>query len=102
MEVEVALKMPIQLSPLSTYETKYVYTGFGKYDTERKKLIVMKKKDGKIFITETDYTPHVISRGYYTELVRVTVYSENPKIWKEELSPSEVYFFKQVKQPVTT
>lgn len=54
--------------------------------------------NGHLLMKEAHYEPHVISRGFHVEPVRVTVYSENPRVWKEELSPVEIYFFKQVKQ----
>jgi len=32
---------------------------------------------------------------YSAEYVRITVYSDSPKIWSEELAPGEVHFFQQ-------
>ena len=82
-----------------TYETTYIYTGYGKYDVDRKVLMTMERlPNGHLLMRETQHEPHVISRAFHTEMVRVTVYSENPRMWKEEISPVEIYFFKQVKQ----
>ena len=98
MEVQVTKKVPNNLRPMRTYETKYLYTGFSRYDTEAKRLSTLKvQPDGKIRYSEQDYSGS-FSRSYHTELVRVTIYSEKPKMWSEELSPHEVYFFQQIPQ----
>ena len=77
----------------------YVYTGYGKFDTERNMLMTMERlPNGHLLMKETRHDPQVISRAFHSEMVRVTVYSENPRMWKEEISPVEIYFFKQVKQ----
>ena len=101
MEVEYSRLVPAEfvLQQGSTYETVYIYTGFGKYDAQRNVLMTMQRlPNGHLLVREAPYSPHVIGRGFHTELVRVTTYSQNPRIWKEELSPTEIYFFKQVKQ----
>jgi hypothetical protein len=80
----------------STYETRYIYTGFSRYDTEKKTIgRFVEKPNGRLMYYELPCTDTVFSRAYHTELVRVTVYSEKPRIWKEEVSPHEVYFFQQ-------
>jgi hypothetical protein len=98
MEVQLFLRKP-QAWPsnvVRSYETRYIYTGFGKYDTEQHKLISMRKlENGNFEITEINYDPQIISRGYHTEHVRVDIYSEQPRIWTENLSPYEVYYFQQ-------
>jgi hypothetical protein len=101
MEVEYSRLVPAEFVVQKgvTHETVYIYTGFGKYDAQREMLMTMKRlPNGNLHVVETPHAPNVIGRGFHTELVRVTVYSENPRIWKEELSPVEIYFFKQVKQ----
>lgn len=81
------------------YETSYIYTGFGRYDTEKKvSARIVEQPNGRWILYETPCDETVFSRGYHTELVRVTVYSQSPRIWKEELSPHEVYFFEQQAQ----
>jgi hypothetical protein len=100
----VAREVPLELqtAPSSTYETQYVYTGFGKIDVVRKKGMIWKRyPDNKNFMFEVD-VPNVLPRCYHTEHVRVTVYSENPRVWKEEHALGETYFFKQVTQDVAT
>ena len=80
----------------STYETRYIYTGMGRYDTEKKTIgRLIETSNGRLYYHEFPCTDTVFSRAYHTELVRVTVYSEKPRIWKEEVSPHEVYFFQQ-------
>lgn len=82
-----------------TYETRYIYTGFSRYDTEKKiSTRIVEQPNGRWILYETPCEDTVFSRGYYTELVRVTVYSQSPRIWKEELSPHDVYFFTQQDQ----
>lgn len=101
MEVVVSLSAPPEASkPSSTYETTYVYTGLGRVDTHRKKVILWKRVGDRNFLTELD-APDILPRAYYTEHVRVSVYSEQPRIWKEERCPVDVYFFKQVQQVLT-
>lgn len=99
MEIKVLPNLPYEYNkPIKTYETRFVYVGFSKYDAERRVLSKMIEKDGKIYLTEYTDVPNVFPRAYHTELVRVNVYSENPRVWSEELSPWEIYFFKQEKQ----
>lgn len=83
--------------PGSTYETVYMYTGFGWVDTTRKKLVVWKREGDRNIIHEMP-APDVLPCSYHSEHVRVTVYSEKPRVWKEERAPGEVYFFRQLTQ----
>lgn len=100
MEVRQLSTLPPNLtSKPRTYETRYLYTGFSKYDTERNTVIRMEQlPSGNLMIYELQYTPHAISRVYHTEHVRVDVYQEKPRIWSETLSPYEVYFFEEKPQ----
>lgn len=78
------------------YETRFLYTGFSRYDVERKVLSTLKlEEDGQVDYSERPHEGRVFSRVYATELVRVRVYSETPKVWAEELSPHETHFFQQ-------
>lgn len=78
------------------YETRLLYTGFSRYDVDRKVLsTITVTPEGKLMYTERPHEGRVFSRVYATEHVRVTVYSESPKIWAEEISPYEVHFFQQ-------
>lgn len=62
---------------------------------------IVEQSDGRWILHETPCTDTVFPRVYHVELVSVTVYSQSPRIWKEELSPDEIYFFEQqsVQQP---
>ncbi len=95
MEVTIQSQVPDEYKTQkgTTYETRYIYTGFGKYDTEQKTYSKIEMKDGKTFFHEAAYTGTVFPRAYHTELVRVTLYSKSPRAWKEDLSPTESYFF---------
>lgn len=102
MEVRITTQVPSHLRPIRTYETKYLYTGFSRYDTEAKILSTLTAmKDGKILYSERDYSGS-FSRSYTTELVRVTIYSQTPKMWSEELAPGQLHFFQQIPQQEVT
>lgn len=82
--------------PLASYETTYLYTGLGRIDTHLRKIQTLESLgSGHIYFKERDYAGGVVSRVYATERVRVTEYSAIPRVWKEELSPTEVYFYRQ-------
>jgi hypothetical protein len=83
--------------PLATYETEYIYTGLSWLNSAKKTLCKLVEKDGKLFYTEAPWNGSVLSRGYHTELVRVTTYSENPRMWKEETSPHQQHFFHEIR-----
>lgn len=84
--------------PLRSSETRFIYTGVRRYNVETKTLSAIELRDNRLFYTETPYTGTIFPRGYATELVRVIVYSESPKIWAEELAPDVVHFFMQKPQ----
>ena len=84
--------------PIQTYETKYMYTGFRRYDTYKKVLSSLIEKEGKVYLEETPCDTQVFSRVYHTELVKVNVYQQSPLVWSEQLSPTEIYFFIQEQQ----
>ena len=75
-----------------------MYIGFSRYDVEKKTLSTLQVENDKIFYSERPYPGQVFSRAYHTELVRMVVYSDSPKMWAEEISPHEVHFFQQVEQ----
>jgi hypothetical protein len=98
MQVRIRTEPPVPLPPpLSTYETKFIYTGLGWFNTEKKTLCKRVERDGKVFHYEAMWNGSVLSRGYHTELVRVTTYRENPKLWKEETSPHQQHFFEEIR-----
>ena len=74
-----------------------LWTGFSRYDVDRKVLSTLKvDPDGRVLYSERPYEGRVFSRVYAAEPVRVVVYSDSPKIWAEELSPHDIHFFQQV------
>ena len=96
MQVSTTVPPEFKKQKGSTYETTYIYTGFSRYDTHKKTLArITVQPNGAWTFQESPCDTTVFSRGYHTELVRVTVYSESPRVWKEEISPHEVYFFQQ-------
>ena len=83
--------------PLREYETRLLYTGFSRYDVDRKVLSTISvTPDGRLLYTERPHEGRVFSRVYAAEHVRVKVYSDSPKVWAEDLSPYETHFFQQV------
>ena len=72
-------------------------TGFSRYDVERKVLSTMSvTPEGKLLYTERPHEGRVFSRVYAAEHVRVRVYSDNPRVWVEELAPYEQHVFQEV------
>jgi hypothetical protein len=97
MEFEVILSdsLPNTMKPLHTYETRYVYTGFGRYDIEANLFSRIEMRGDKMFYSESKTTNECFPKGYNVECVRVTVYSKAPRMWSEEISPHEIYFFRE-------
>ena len=97
MKVAISTTLPAawkKTKPLNSYDTHFLYIGVERYDVATKTL--------SSFTSEGDYTqtPCVdttFSSSYAKEAVRVTIYSESPRVWSEELSPHDVFFF--VQQP---
>ena len=75
------------------YETQIIATGMSRYDVQANLISSLQQEGDRLVYHEVPYTGSILSRGYATELVRVSVYSESPKIWAEELSPECVSFF---------
>ena len=82
--------------PLRTYETRFLLTGFSRYDVEQKTLSTFRVDGDRILYSERVCETRTFSRVYVAEHVRVIVYSDSPKVWAEELSPHETHFFQQV------
>jgi hypothetical protein len=81
---------------LREYETRLLYTGFSRYDVDRKVLSTISvTPEGRLLYTERACDTRVFSRVYAAEMVRVLVYSDSPKVWAEVLSPYETHFFQQ-------
>ncbi len=83
--------------PVRSYETHFIYTGVERYDTVAKTLSSIERNEDTLTYTQRPCVETTFSSGYANEAVRVTVYSESPRVWSEELSPHEVFFF--VQQP---
>jgi hypothetical protein len=87
--------------PLRTYETRMLYIGFRRYNVEQKTIsTIILADDGSVHYEESPFESAVFSRGYACEQVRVTVYSDSPRVWVEALSPYERTVF--VQQPQQT
>ena len=93
--VELSHSLPKGMRPLRTYETRYLYTGFGRYDVEAKVFSRIELRGDTLIYSERETSDDCFSRGYHVENVRITVYSTSPRVWSEELSPDEVYFFRE-------
>jgi hypothetical protein len=95
MDVLISTKIPAQFAKMRglTYETRYLYTGFGRYNEHEKTLEVFQRdKDGKTTFFSRPFVLQVLSRVYHTELVRVNVYSNNPRIWTEDVGEGNLFF----------
>jgi hypothetical protein len=101
--------MKVTLSPIvppefasqkgTTYETRYLYTGFGRYNEYEKTLEVIEvNPDSTYTFFSRPHTGEVFSRVYHVETVTLTLYSVSPRIWKEEVGP-DVFFFRSDNNP---
>lgn len=97
MRIALVDSLPVMYTtPIRTYETRYIYTGFRRYDVEAKTLSSIQVINDTLEYTEQPYTETIFSRGYFTELVRVSIYSESPRVWVEELAPGQQHIFQQL------
>jgi hypothetical protein len=82
--------------PIREYETRILSIGFRyRYDTHTNMLSSIEKHPDGIIYHEEPCSTTVFSRGYHSELVRVIVYSDSPKIWCEETSVDDYFVFAQ-------
>ncbi len=88
--------------PLRTYETRFLYTGFRRYDVETKRLSTVTYKDKSIFYEEVEFLGTTFPRVYSAESVRVVIYQENPRMWAEVLGVDDVHIFRQIAQQDVT
>jgi hypothetical protein len=104
MNVLLLNELPEQwkhVKPLRTYETRMLYLGFRRYNIEQKTIsTITRTGDGLVHYEESPFESAVFSRGYGCEQVRVSVYSDSPRVWVEALSPYERTVF--VQQPQQT
>jgi len=96
MEVQLTRKVPAEWEtkkPLEQYETQFLYVGLSRYDTVKKTLSsILREQDGKTIYKESPYTGN-LARCYVTEFATVTVYSNSPRVWKEDLGIDDVTIF---------
>ena len=78
--------------PIRSYDTNFLYIGVERYDVATKTLSSF-TSDGEY--TQRPCTDTSFSSSYANEPVRITIYSEAPRMWSEELSPHDVFFFTQ-------
>ena len=83
--------------PIRVYETNFIYIGVERYDTVTKTLSSIERNGDTLTYLENPCNHATFSSSYANEHVRVTIYSESPRVWSEELSPHELFFF--VQQP---
>ena len=96
MKVTISSAIPTRwrsAKPIHSYDTHFLYIGVERYDMVAKTL--------SYFTSDGDYAympcpQTTFSSGYATEPVRVTLYSESPRVWSEELSPQELFFFHEL------
>ena len=82
----------------TTYETRYLYTGFGRYNEHDKTLeTIQVDEKGDYDFFSRHQEAQVFSRVYHTELVTITLYSTSPREWSETVGPA-TYFFQAIEQ----
>jgi hypothetical protein len=94
MDVHVTTTMPekyLHLKPISSYETRYIWTGFGRYDVNNKVWIQLQEIPNGMRITKVPCENPVFRNAFHTELVYVTVYPGN--VWSEQITPDEIYYY---------
>jgi hypothetical protein len=98
MEVSIQSHIPPEYAsrrPLREYETQQIATGLSRYNVQTKTVSTLRLENGRLLYTEVPYAGTLLSRAYTTELVRMIVYSDSPKVWAEVVSPDCLYFFAQ-------
>uniref|UniRef100_A0A6C0J4Y2 Uncharacterized protein n=1 Tax=viral metagenome TaxID=1070528 RepID=A0A6C0J4Y2_9ZZZZ len=97
MEVETLDFVPKEWTHGKTYETIFLYTGFGRVNTHDNLLqtILPTTTKNRMYIKERPLVPGLLSRVYHSEMVRMTIYSEHPRVWSEEVNPGQVFFFRE-------
>ena len=100
MQVRMMSRLPSEWAtkkPIEKYETQFLYVGLSRYDTVKKTLSnIVRTPDCKVLYTETPYEGS-LARCYITEFVTVSVYSLNPRVWKEDMGVNDQTVF--VQQP---
>ena len=105
MEIKLQSRLPKEWkdkAPIETYETKMLYTGTSRYNTTKKTLVrLFKHPDGRLTYSEDPCDIRLFPRVYHTEDVTLTVYSLNPRVWREDVGLQGTCFFVQ-QQPIQT
>ena len=79
--------------PIEQYETQFLYVGLSRYDTVKKTLSsIVRRPDGKTLYNESPYDGN-LARCYVTEFATVSVYSQSPRVWKEDMGVKDVNVF---------
>jgi hypothetical protein len=99
MKIRISQTEPTT-KPIREYETRFIYIGFKyRYDTHTKMIsFIERHADGSTTYTERYSDTSVFSRAYSSEHTRVRVYSESPRIWSEETSPTEMFVFTELQE----
>ena len=100
MKLFITNKVPAPYSSQkgSTYETRYLYTGFGRYNEFEKTLeVIQVESDESFSFFSRPHVVEVLSRVYHTEPVTLTLYSASPRIWKETVG-DVTWFFQEIVQ----
>lgn len=95
MEVTLSETVPTKYAKMkgTVYETRYVYTGFGRFNEHEKTLeVFQREEDGRTTFFTRPYVLSVVSRVYHVEYARVTLYSVEPRVWSEDVGGSVSFF----------
>jgi hypothetical protein len=98
MKLFITNKVPAPYSSQkgTTYETRYLYTGFGRYNEFEKTLeVIQVESDESFSFFNRPHVVDVLSRVYHTEPVTLTLYSASPRIWKETVG-DVTWFFQEI------
>lgn len=101
MKITISKTRPNTKS-IREYETRFIYVGFKfRYDTQTKTLSsIQNHSNGEITYDEQPSQTDIFSSAYSTENVRVVVYSDSPKVWCEEISPTDYFVFTELSNKV--
>jgi len=100
MKLFITNKVPAPYSSQkgTTYETRYLYTGFGRYNEFEKTLeVIQVESDESFSFFSRPHVVEVLSRVYHTEPVTLTLFSASPRIWKETVG-DVTWFFHEIVQ----
>ena len=100
MKLCITNKVPAPYSSQkgTTYETRYLYTGFGRYNEFEKTLeVIQVEPDESFSFFSRPHVVEVLSRVYHTEPVTLTLFSASPRIWKETVG-DVTWFFQEIVQ----